>query len=139
MEELAVSINPSSHVPIYLQIAQYIRQSVSAGIYRPGELLPSLRQLALDLSVNPNTVQRAYEHLEHEGLVVSRRGVGLFVTRRGDASARSRAADQLRNTLAQAMGDGLAAGLSPRQIRNVFEQSWRQVARSAEDRSCRSR
>ncbi len=139
MEDPAVDINASSHVPIYLQIAQYIRQSVAAGIYRPGELLPSLRQLALDLSVNPNTVQRAYEHLEHEGLVVSRRGVGLFVTQRGDASARSRAADQLRDALAQAIGDGLAAGLSPGRIRDVFEQSWRHAAQSMEDRSCGSR
>ena len=74
-----MGVDANSHVPIFMQVAGHIRQAVSARVYRVGEALPSLRQLATELGVNPNTVQRAYELLEREGLVVSRRGVGLFV------------------------------------------------------------
>ena len=73
-----MKIDPRSHVPIYLQIADGIRAAVAAGLYLPGEALPSLRNLAIEVQVNPNTVQRAYDELEREGLVYSRRGKGLF-------------------------------------------------------------
>ena len=82
-----MKIQPSSHVPIYLQIAEAVRAAVAAGVYRPGEVLPSLRAMAIRLHVNPNTVQRAYDELEREGLIYSQRGRGLFVAERGAASA----------------------------------------------------
>jgi DNA-binding transcriptional regulator YhcF (GntR family) len=63
-----VNIDPRSHIPLYLQIADGVRQAVAAGVYRPGETLPSLRVMALDAQVNPNTVQRAYDLLAREGL-----------------------------------------------------------------------
>jgi GntR family transcriptional regulator len=56
-----VKIDPGSHIPIYLQIADGLRAAVAAGVYRPGQALPSLRALAIDARVNPNTVQRAYD------------------------------------------------------------------------------
>ena len=61
-----------------------IRAAVAAGVYRPGEVLPSLRAMATEVHVNPNTVQRAYDELEREGLIYSQRGRGLFVAERGD-------------------------------------------------------
>ena len=78
-----MKIDPRSHVPIYLQIADEIRAAVAAGIYRPGEALPSLRAAAVEIQVNPNTVQRAYDELEREGLIYSQRGRGLFVCEKG--------------------------------------------------------
>ena len=78
-EDSRVQIDPRRHLPIYLQIAEAIRGGVAAGTYRPGEALPSLRELAVTLRVNPNTVQRAYDELSREGIVESRRGLGLFV------------------------------------------------------------
>ena len=80
-----MNINPSGHVPIYLQIADAVRAAVAAGVYRPGEMLPSLRAMAIQVHVNPNTVQRAYDELEREGLIYSQRGRGLFVAERGTA------------------------------------------------------
>jgi len=73
-----MKIDPSSHVPIYLQIADAVRAAVAAGVYRPGEMLPSLRAMAIQIHVNPNTVQRAYDALEREGLIHSQRGRGLL-------------------------------------------------------------
>ena len=94
-----MKIDPSSHVPIYLQIADGVRAAVAAGVYRPGEVLPSLRAMAIEIHVNPNTVQRAYDELEREGLIYSQRGRGLFVAERGTASAQSLAGDGVRRAL----------------------------------------
>ncbi len=114
-------IDPKGHVPIYLQIAQGIRAAVAAGVYLPGEALPSLRTLAIDVQVNPNTVQRAYDELEREGLVHSRRGKGIFVANQGVASAQSRAVDAVGKALEEGIRAGRAAGMDAEQIREIFE------------------
>lgn len=74
-------------VPIYIQIMDQIRRSVAGGILAPGEQLPSVRDLALQLAINPNTISKAYQELEHEGVVYTLRGRGTFVS--GQASALS--------------------------------------------------
>ncbi|MDO5713082.1 MAG: GntR family transcriptional regulator [Tissierellia bacterium] len=70
----------NSNVPIYLQIADFIRRKIAGKEWHPGEQLPTVRQLGLDLKVNPNTVQRAFTLLEQEGYVESKRTAGRFVT-----------------------------------------------------------
>ena len=79
-------IDPKSHVPIFEQIAGHLRKQIAEGIYKPSEALPSLRALAIEITVNPNTVQRAYGLLEREGLVESRRGLGVFRGESGPSS-----------------------------------------------------
>ena len=118
-----MKIDPRSHVPIYLQIAEGIRQAVATGIYCPGEALPSLRALALDVQVNPNTVQRAYDELSRDGLIYARRGKGLFVAEQGKANARTRAQQTMRHSFDQAVRAGLATGMDAKEVRNVFEAS----------------
>jgi GntR family transcriptional regulator len=118
-----VKINPSSHVPIYLQIAEGIRAAVAAGVYRPGEALPSLRNMAIQIKVNPNTVQRAYDELEREGLIYAQRGKGLFVAEKGTASAQSQAGDGVRRVLDEAVRAGQAAGMSADQVRELFNKA----------------
>ena len=66
--------------PIYSQLTQRLTEAIVSGIYAPGEKLPSVRELALEAGVNPNTVQRALTELEREGLVFSQRTAGRFVT-----------------------------------------------------------
>ncbi len=117
-------IDPKSHIPIYWQIAEGIRASIAAGVYRPGESLPSLRTLALEIQVNPNTVQRAYDELEREGLIYSRRGVGLFVAKRGMRWAQNQAQDAMRGAFQQGIQAGRAAGITPERIEAVFEQAF---------------
>jgi GntR family transcriptional regulator len=68
-----------SGVPIYRQLVQQVRRDVMLGRLRPGDQLPSVSELASTLSVNPNTVMKAFSELEHQGLVVRRQGVGTFV------------------------------------------------------------
>lgn len=122
-------IDPRSHVPIYLQIADGIRAAVATGLYRPGEALPSLRALAIDIQVNPNTVQRAYDQLEREGLVRSQRGKGLFVTEQGTVSAQARAQDGVRRVFDEGIRAGRAAGMNAQRVRDVFEAAIERVAK----------
>lgn len=69
----------SDHVPIYAQIVQKFKERVACGSLKPGERLPSIRDLAIALRVNPNTVMRAYQELERGRLIKSQRGLGFFV------------------------------------------------------------
>lgn len=70
----------SPHRPVYYQVAERIRKSILSGEYSPGAQIPSVRQLALEAAVNPNTIQHAFSELEDRGLIESRGTVGRFVT-----------------------------------------------------------
>src|SRR5579871_6116881 len=73
------TLDPKSGVPIYRQIQDQIRYGIGSGRLRPGEQLPTVRALAVDLQVNPNTVIKAYSELEREGVLTSEQGSGTFV------------------------------------------------------------
>src|SRR5258708_7206432 len=104
-------LEPNSGVPLGLQIAQGIRLAVASGRLRPGERLPSARDLAAELSVNFHTVRRAYQDLEREGLLFRERGVGTFVVER---AARLDQADLRR--LVRAHLERLAADLAGSEV-----------------------
>jgi GntR family transcriptional regulator len=112
-------------MPLYLQIAEGVRAAVAAGVYRAGEALPSLRMMAAEIHVNPNTVQRAYDELAREGLMESQRGRGLYVSVSGALSARSAAGDGVRRALGEAVRAGRAAGMTAAQMREAFDEALR--------------
>lgn len=84
---MLIQIETASHTPIYLQIEQQVRMLVASGRMTVGERLPSVRGLAEALLVNPNTVARAYRALERDGVVVGRKGDGVFVAERPETGA----------------------------------------------------
>ena len=118
-------IDPKSPIPIFRQIADHLRRSIDSGVYKAGEMLPSLRALAIDIKVNPNTVQRAYDALEREGVVESRRGVGIFVTQ-VNRSRLNAAEERLSQRLLASIRQSMKAGLTPDAIRSVFESAMRE-------------
>ncbi len=81
-------ISPNDGVPIYLQIVNQVKYQVASGRLTPGEELPPIRVLAEQLTINPNTVARAYRELEQEGIVVKRRTAGTYVSDAGSPLAR---------------------------------------------------
>ena len=113
--------NPSSGVPIYLQLMEQVKHSIETGALRPDEQLPGIRPLAEELVINPNTVAKAYRELEHEGVIELRHGAGAFVS----ANARAKkVTDNLRagQTLVSATVDKLRArGVTDEEIRRLFE------------------
>lgn len=99
------------HSPVYRQIVRHIRADILNGRYQPDEQIPPVRQLAMEASVNPNTMQRALSALEDEGLLVSRGTVGRFVT--SDEAALERARRTARqDALEKLAEEAQAAGLT---------------------------
>jgi GntR family transcriptional regulator len=113
--------NPSSGVPIYLQLMEQVKHGVETGALRSGEQLPGIRPLAEELVINPNTVAKAYRELEHEGVIELRHGAGAFIS----ANARSkRLTDKLRAAqaiVAAAVERLHARGVTDEEIRRLFE------------------
>jgi GntR family transcriptional regulator len=116
-------IDPKSPVPIYQQIASQVRQRIASGVYRPNESLPSLRSLAAEIKVNPNTVQKAYDELTREGLVESRRGSGLFVVDRAAAGSTTGDEKRCQRGLSEVIANALRDGVLPERIRTLFREA----------------
>jgi GntR family transcriptional regulator len=76
-----VKIEFNDHLPIFIQIKEYVQRLVITGELKPGEKTPSVRELSAELEVNPNTAQRAYQELEREGFTYTLRGMGTFITK----------------------------------------------------------
>jgi GntR family transcriptional regulator len=114
--------NPSSGVPIYLQLMERVKHAVETGALRPGEQLPGIRPLAEELVINPNTVAKAYRELEHEGVIELRHGAGAFVA--ANARGRKATADRLRAAqavVAAAVERLRARDVTDDEIRRLFE------------------
>ena len=122
-----MQIDPKSHVPVFRQIVEGLQSSIAAGVYQVGEILPSVRVLALDLQVNPNTVQRAYEELERQGVIEARRGVGKFVAKHGTRSALNQAEELVRESFERGVEIALDSDLTQRRIRELFNDALSQT------------
>ena len=109
-----------SGVPIYRQLVQQVRRDVMLGRLRPGDQLPSVKEVVDALSVNPNTVVKAFSELEHEGLVVRRQGVGTFVAAAPSVTSLPVTA-KLLASLARWVDRARQDGLSAEQIRMLLE------------------
>lgn len=80
---LLFKTNPTSGVPVYLQLVEQVKHAIDVGALRTGDQLPGIRRVAEDLVINPNTVAKAYRDLEHEGVIELRQGSGAFVAEAG--------------------------------------------------------
>ena len=104
-------LDHSSGVPPYLQLVHQVRQSLLLGYLQEGDRLPTVKEVAGDLAINPNTVVKAYRQLEHEGLAGGRPGQGTFITATS-SPALPDAQEALRESLEQWFRDAEAAGLN---------------------------
>ena len=111
----------SQNSPVYLQIAERITRWVLSGEFKTGEQLPSVRQLALEAAVNPNTVQRAYSELEDSGLLVSNGTLGRFVTEDGSVIEQCRKKLLIR-TVKDFTNDLAELSVSKEQIISLIEE-----------------
>lgn len=120
-------IRPSSGVPIYRQIMEQVEALVASGKFQPGDLLPSVRQMALDHEINMMTVSKAYNHLEEKGVLERVRGRGMKVCETSDhtTSLSSRKAEL--ETLAEPLiARGQQLGLSEKQILEVIKAAMKE-------------
>lgn len=112
-----VAIDSRDPTPIYAQLERGLRAAIASGRLTPGDQLPTVRQLAVDLQVNANTVARVYVDLERAGILETRRGVGSFVRA---SAAEARPPDEherrLRAFVMRLLADAAAAGFSPQEL-----------------------
>ncbi|MFC1500130.1 GntR family transcriptional regulator [Candidatus Zixiibacteriota bacterium] len=126
-------IDPADSRPIYMQIMDEVRRAVVVGTASPDSPLPSVRQLASDLRVNPNTVQQAYRELEREGLIYIRRGQGTFI------AATTKIANE-RETIAtrlagQFLRDAYRNGITPDELLAAIQKASDQEFPASIDKS----
>jgi GntR family transcriptional regulator len=114
-------LDPKSAVPLYEQIAVRLKAAVATGELRPTDALPSVRQLAGRLRINPATVVQAYRSLESDGFVEIRQGAGTYVrTMEGEVRARERQA-QARRLIRQLLADSARLGLSRQELKDAMK------------------
>jgi DNA-binding transcriptional regulator YhcF (GntR family) len=121
-------LDSRSGVPTYLQLAQQVRHAIQLGVLRPGDQLPTVKEAVAQLTINPNTVLKAYGTLESEGIAEGRRGQGTFVT----TSAPSPIGDnlgKLRRSLRDWFSRARAAGLDDQAIEALLSENRSDAAR----------
>src|SRR5687767_9456816 len=116
---LLVNIEPRDARPIYLQIMDEVRRALVLGTLRPEDPVPSVRELASQLVVNPRTVLQAYRELEREGILYVRRGQGTFVASAAHADRRALARDVAKRALLDARRNGVGVKELVKTIREV--------------------
>jgi DNA-binding transcriptional regulator YhcF (GntR family) len=126
---IAFHLDTRSGVPAYLQIVQQVRHAIRLGMLRPGDQLPTVREVVASLTVNPNTVSHAYRQLDMEGLVEGRRGVGTFVAARPNLVPTD-GLDGIRSSLERWVATARGAGLDDEGMAALFAQAVRGRAES---------
>ena len=108
-----VSVDPRDRTPIYAQLDRALRAAIATGRLSAGDQLPTVRQLAVELSVNANTVARVYAELERAGILETRRGVGTFVSATpAQAHPPKQHERRLRTFITRLLADASAAGFT---------------------------
>jgi len=106
-------VDPRNPTPIYAQLDRAIRATIATGALEPGAQLPTVRQLAVDLAVNANTVAKVYAQLEKDGILETRRGVGTFVREvPTPQAARAHRERELRELIRRFVGDAALLGFT---------------------------
>lgn len=122
-------IDPSSNVPIYLQIVQQVKMGIALGKLAPGEQLPSVRELAVRAVINPNTVHKAYRQLITEGLLHGRKGLGVFVADRRPTPGAHEMKRQAGSQMDALISECVVLGLSPSEIRDLLAERLREFSK----------
>ena len=115
----------SSGVPVYLQLIEQVKHAVETGALRVGDQMPTIRKVAVDLVINPNTVARAYRELEHEGTLELRHGSGAFI--RESAGRRARVLRNAHSLVRGAIERLASLGLTDDELRRVLDDELAQA------------
>jgi GntR family transcriptional regulator len=119
-------LNPTSGVPLYVQLQQQVQQRILTGQLADGEQLPSVRDLSAQLGLNPLTVSKVYQLLERDGFVETRRGLGTYVSHQAPALRLEARRRQVEPAVEQLVTEALHLGLSEREIQSLLADKFRQ-------------
>lgn len=128
-----IKIDISSYVPIFEQVKVQLKLRIAAHIFRPDDPLPSIRELATELLINPNTVARAYREMEKEGFIYARKGRGCFVSNDAFLRMSEQRAGILNKIFDVAIEEARTYKLSPNEIEKLFKQRLNSIYKNAEE------
>jgi GntR family transcriptional regulator len=117
-----VHVDPSNGIAIYDQIVRQVKFAVASEALKPGNLVPSVRELARDLTVNPNTVARAYRELQVDNVLQPLRGTGLEVTSEAYKKCRADRTMLIRARLRSVLEEARQSGLTPEDVRGLTDE-----------------
>jgi len=124
---MLIRVDAAGGRPIYEQIVMQVTYAVAAGSLRAGDPVPSVRELAAELLVNPNTVARAYRELQAEGVLEARRGLGLYVTNGAPNRSEKARTRLIGEQFKQLIREATEAGLSKKEIRDLASKTLREL------------
>ena len=117
-----IKVDTSSFIPIYEQVKNQIKRQVGLGILKPNQVLPSIRDLASNLLINPNTVARAYRELEREGFIYTGKGKGCYVTDLSKTMIEEERTALLNQIFDNAIEEGMKFNIPHEKIKRIFEE-----------------
>jgi GntR family transcriptional regulator len=127
---MELRIDPDSAVPIYLQIVHSIKHQVATGRLKPGEQLPTVRELATSLRINPNTVARAYDQLDSDTVITTQQGRGTYVREHpNEAHLTQIRQEQLKALMEGIISKALSMGYTTQEVRAAFDAQFARWAR----------
>jgi len=120
-------IDPSNGLAIYDQVVRQMKFAIAHGTVRAGEMVPSVRELARQLAINPNTVSRAYRELQGEGILESVRGTGLRVAAGAARTCKAERRKMVRQRLQSALNEAGQSGLTKVELKKLIEQELKSI------------
>ena len=124
---VSLDVDPQSGVPIYVQLVERVRHALAVGTLRPGERLPTVRALAKELAVAPNTVVKAYNELQRASLIESRPGVGTVVVGDLEEVAREQQIEDLYRRLGVLVRDAVGLGITEDELWERLDAEFERV------------
>jgi GntR family transcriptional regulator len=128
-----LDVNPRSGVPIYVQLVQQIKHAMEIGVLQSGDQLPTVRQLASELTIAPNTIVKAYDELSALGLIESRQGVGTIVTANFNGLLREQQREALFERLRLLVRDAANLGVSEAELSSRFNAELTRLYRTPQE------
>lgn len=123
MSHLLLRVDPASAEPLFAQLVAAVKHAVATGRMKAGDKLPSVRELASELTINPNTIAKAYRALDAEGVTLSRHGSGTFVADRRVTVKKTEQRRRVREAIDSVLADAVHLGLSEDDVREEFGES----------------
>ncbi|WP_416149138.1 GntR family transcriptional regulator [Salipaludibacillus sp. HK11] len=120
-------IDPKKNIPLYEQVIHQVKEMCAKGLLKPNEKLPSVRELSSHMVINPNTVSKAYQELERQGLIVTLRGKGTFISEELAHTYDRKQAEELKQSFKQVIIDSYYAGLSKNELLQWFTDVYEEM------------
>ena len=129
---IALRVDPTRPEPLFQQLVDGVKDGVARGRLAAGDRLPSVRDLAKELVINPNTIAKAYRALEAEGVTYSRRGAGTFIAERRVVMTAEERQRRFREALEPLLADAVNQGMSEQELRRTLDEALRRFRFSEE-------